>query len=91
MVAGVAGLDPTLCIAVPVGHGLGEVRQLVGSNEGASRKADERQKKGKMLTRAPVQPPREECEREYRPSRKRKQRQKATEPNQPRTPEANFN
>ena len=98
MIAGAAGLDPALCIAVPVGHGLEEVRQLVGSNEGASRKADERQNKkkiltreGKTFTRAPVQPPREECEREYRTSRKRKQRQKATKPNQPRTPEANFN
>ena len=45
LVAGAAGLDPALCIAVPVGHGLEEVRQLVGSNEGASRKADERQKR----------------------------------------------
>ena len=47
LVTGAAGLDPALRIAVPEGHGLGEVRQLVGSNEGASRKADERQKKEK--------------------------------------------
>ena len=45
LIAGAAGLDPALCIAVPVGHGLGQVRQLVGLNEGASRKADERLKR----------------------------------------------
>ena len=66
MVIGTAGVDSVLRVAIPMGHGLGEVRQLVGSNEGASRKAEEKQKKGKTLTRAPVQPPREECEREYR-------------------------
>ena len=32
-------LDPALHIAVPEGHGLGEMRQLVGSNEGASRES----------------------------------------------------
>ena len=47
LVTGVAGLDPVLHITVAEGYGLGEVRQLVGSNEGASRKADERQKKEK--------------------------------------------
>ena len=31
-------LDPALHIVVPEGHGSGEMRQLVGSNEGASRK-----------------------------------------------------
>ena len=67
MVAGAAGLDPALCIAVPVGHGLGEVRQLVGSNEGASRK-DRRRK----LTKVPVQPPREGCEEEYRSTKEMK-------------------
>ena len=58
LVTGAAGLDPALRIMVPMGNGLGEVRQLVGSNEGASRKT------GKTLTRAPIQPPREACERE---------------------------
>ena len=29
-------LDPALCIAIPKGLGLGEARQLVGSNEDAS-------------------------------------------------------
>ena len=31
--------DPALHIAVPEGHGLGEMRQLVVSNEGASRES----------------------------------------------------
>ena len=31
-------LDPVLRIAIPEEHGLGEVRQLVGANEDASRK-----------------------------------------------------
>ena len=31
-------LDPALHITVPEGHGSGEMRQLMGSNEGASRK-----------------------------------------------------
>ena len=30
------GPDLALCIVVPEGHGLGEVRQLLGSNEGGS-------------------------------------------------------
>ena len=37
-------LDLALCIAVPEGHGLGEVCQLVGPNEDASRKNRRRQK-----------------------------------------------
>ena len=32
-----SSLDLALCIAVPVGHRLGEVRQFLGSNEGGSR------------------------------------------------------
>ena len=36
LIAGAVGLDPALCIVVPMGHRLEEVRQLVGSNEGAS-------------------------------------------------------
>ena len=67
LVTSAAGLDPTLSISVPEGHGLGEVRQLVGSNEGASRK-DRRRK----LTKVPVQPPREEHEREYRSTKEMK-------------------
>ena len=51
LVAGAAGLDPALCIAVPVGHELEEVRQLVGSNEGASRKNRRRAEEGKTLAR----------------------------------------
>ena len=35
------GPDLALCIAVPEGHGLGEVRQLLGSNEGGSREGRE--------------------------------------------------
>ena len=31
------GPDSTLRVVVPEGHGLGEVRQLLGSNEGGSR------------------------------------------------------
>ena len=61
LVAGTASLDPALCIAVPVGHRLEEVRQLVGSNEGASQK-DRRRK----LMKVPVQPPREGREGECR-------------------------
>ena len=34
-------LDLALCIAVPEGHGLGEVRQFLGSNEGGSREGRE--------------------------------------------------
>ena len=34
-------------------------------------------RKGRMLTRAPVQPPREECEREYRPTKEMKAETKA--------------
>ena len=34
-------LDLALCIAVPEGHGLGEVRQILGSNEGGSREGRE--------------------------------------------------
>ena len=41
-------LDPALRIAIPEGHGSREVRQLVGSNENASRRnrrrAEERKK-----------------------------------------------
>ena len=47
LVIGTAGLDPMLCVAIPVGHGLGEVHQFAGSHEGASRKANERQNKEK--------------------------------------------
>ena len=61
LVIGVAGLDSVLHIAIPVGHGSGEVCRLVGSNEGASRK-DRRRK----LTKVPVQPPREGREGEFR-------------------------
>ena len=67
LVIGVAGLDLGLCIAIPVGHGLGEVRQLVGLNEGDSRK-DRRRK----LTKVPVQPPREGREGEYRSTKETK-------------------
>ena len=35
-------LDLALCVAVPVGHGLGEMRQLSGSNEGGSREGREK-------------------------------------------------
>ena len=35
-------LDLALCIAVPEGHGLGEMRQLAGSNEGGSREGREK-------------------------------------------------
>ena len=35
-------LDLALCIAVPEGHGLGEMRQLSGSNEGGSREGREK-------------------------------------------------
>ena len=69
MVTGAVDLDPALRIAVPEGHGLGEVHQLVSSNEGASIKIDECKKRKNAhegLSRSPVQPPREECEREYR-------------------------
>ena len=45
------GPDLALCIAVPEGHGLGEVRQLLGSKEGGSR---EGRKEKKMLLRAPA-------------------------------------
>ena len=49
------GLDPALHIAVPEGHGLGEVRQLVSSNKGASRKRKtEGREKEKTLARAPA-------------------------------------
>ena len=34
-------LDLALCIAVPEGHELGEVRQLLGSKEGGSREGRE--------------------------------------------------
>ena len=61
LVIGDAGLDLVLLIAIPVGNGSGEVRQLVGSNEGASRK--ERMRK---LTKVPVQPHHEGCEGEFR-------------------------
>ena len=34
-------LDLALCITVPEGHGLGEMRQFLGLNEGASREGKE--------------------------------------------------
>ena len=75
LVIGAAGLGPVLCAAIPVGHGLGEVRQLVGSNEGASRK-DRRRKLMKVL----VQPPREGCEGEYRSTKEAKAESDKTGP-----------
>ena len=35
-------LDLALCIPVPEGHGLGEMRELLGSNEGDSREGREK-------------------------------------------------
>ena len=67
MVIGIAGLDSVLRVTMPLGHGPGEVRQLVGSNEGASRK-DRRRK----LTKVPVQPPREGREGEFRSTKEAK-------------------
>ena len=55
-------LDPALCIAVPVGHGLGEMRQLSGSNEGGSREG--REKKNAREGTCLCSPRREVCERE---------------------------
>ena len=51
-------LDPALHIPVPEGHGLGEMRQLAGSNEGGSREGKE-----KRNAREGAAPP-EVCERE---------------------------
>ena len=67
MVIGAAGLNSVLCVVIPVGHGPGEVRQLVGWDEGASRK-DRRRK----LTKVPIQPPREGREAEYRSTKEAK-------------------
>ena len=47
-------LDPALCIAVPVGHGLGEMRQLSGSNEGGSREVREKKNAREGTCLAPL-------------------------------------
>ena len=38
------GPDLALCVMVPEGHGLGEVRQLLGSNKGGSREGRKEKK-----------------------------------------------
>ena len=55
-------LDLVLCIAVPEGHGLGEMCQLSGSNEGGSREG--REKKNACARRQRE----EKCSRAHLPS-----------------------
>ena len=58
-------LDLALHITVPEGHGLGEVRQLVGSNEDAREKIDEGQRRGKgKCSRRDLPSPLARCARE---------------------------
>ena len=45
-------LDPTLHILVPEGHGLGEMHQLLGLNESASRESRRKAEMRKTLARA---------------------------------------
>ena len=52
-------LDLALCIAVPEGHGLGGMRQFLGSHEGGSREGREERNareadRKEMLARAPA-------------------------------------
>ena len=49
------GPDLALCIAVPEGHGLGEVSQLLGSNEGGSREGREEKNAREGTCLAPSQ------------------------------------
>ena len=59
-------LDLALCIAVPEGHGLGEMRQLSGSNEGGSREGREEKNAREGTCLAPSRGMRE---REYEQTR----------------------
>ena len=80
-------LDPALHIAVPEGHGLGEMCQLSGSNEGDSREGREKKNAREGTCLAPSRGMRER-EREIKP--KQKNAVKAKEPNQQGMPRANL-
>ena len=68
MVAGAAGHDPALRIAIPEGHRLKEVRQLAAR----TRVPREKRTRCQDARGAPAQPPREGREREYRSNREPK-------------------
>ena len=88
MVAGAVGLDPALRITAPEGHGLRERERGVpacGLERGYLTKNRRRK-----LTKVPVQPPREERAREYKPTKEMKAESERARPARD-TKKANFN
>ena len=81
------GPDLALCVAVPEGHGLGEARQLLGSNEGGSREGREKGKRSRGHLPSPLA---RYARERTQANQGRERRQKAKEPNRQGTPEANF-